>query len=224
MISCVTTENELVQLAGSVKIDPSSKNTKNFVKDTFDYNLHGNSIRYIKSADVISFSNINGVYLVDTIWGLEFEEIVFEDRDLNKFSDVVYKGHENIEVEYLYCYEPNSKVFKKIVDHELYGYPQLLYADSNIYFTYTPDGCSWYNWESHLFTLKNYRIEYLNKIYYDGCTEGAEEIDGVSFNLYKWNGRNFKLILQDTSELYVNTSQWTPEKGIKDYWIDYQRK
>jgi hypothetical protein len=135
--------------------------------DTLDWD-----IKIIRTRDSIT----KHIYCLTT---LEGDTIVPYSENYRRisFNHIDENGHSDIEVFYIndlfdechsYLYDNENKVFRLIENLRV----ELRKIDrTGFYYSYMPLGCSNNNWESYLYTLKDYQLVPCGRIEGRGCGE-----------------------------------------------------
>lgn len=149
--------------------------------------------------------------ILDSTLSPEFE---FADFDEDGFSDLNFYINKNIQLRQLYLYDPKSASFKFVEGFEDYPEP-IRIKKTEYYYSYHRSGCADLNWDSDLFTIKDYTTIKLGNISGRGC--GGLKDEATSINIYRVKGGKKHLFEQLPIKLAFQHKdlKWG---FIEDYW------
>jgi hypothetical protein len=224
--SCGDTRNMKVNIEKKVSIKPISLNSEDstiFYYDTIDIE----NPQYIKidiKSDIITLSNADGMYLIDTFYQYISHSIYF-DSITNSYEIIVESEGDNNEWHWRYRKYKGSNKFQKIEGFEHFSFPQLIDTSLFIYHDFSPSGCDWEDFSSELFIVDSFTIKRIAYFSYLQCAYDFEQDTGFNFNFYVKENDKWKLDFQTT-----NINHPLPkltQTGIgnnMEFWIKYYKR
>lgn len=137
--------------------------------------------------------------------------------DFNKdgFCDLILPYSNGSYAEELYLFDKKRKGFHVVEEFRNYSEPSSVKEHSNFYFSYKNVGCDDRTWESYLFTIENYRVVPLGKIFGQDC-------DGKLRNIYffRIRGGDFNDAKQVSVLPHIPTVEQYSQRWpfIEKYW------
>ncbi|REG88540.1 hypothetical protein [Flavobacterium aquicola] len=188
-------------------------------KDTLIYSASGKILGSTYQADYRSNSIL---YVInskkDTITkqeeiGIAPNSLKFEDFNKDGKLDIRYGYNSNYYYEMILLFDSNTKKFKKIenVDSPEYAYSKKI-KNTDLYYSYSPNGCGKNNWISYLFSIKDYKIIPKGLIEYRQCINDKK-------GMYVFKIDIEKKILIDK----VNLKE-SDKKSLETQWNLYRKK
>ena len=137
----------------------------------------------------------------------------FEDFNKDGALDIRYGYNSNYFYEKILLFDTKTKKFIKIegIDTPEYAYSRKI-KNTNLYYSYSPNGCGKNNWISYLFSIKDYKILPKGLIEYKQCMD-----DKKGMYIYKIN--NEKEILIDKIKL-----KEADKKELERHWKEHLNK
>lgn len=145
--------------------------------------------------------------------GIAPNSLKFEDFDKDGNLDLRYGYNSNYYYEMILLFEPKTKKFRKIEDIDIpeYAYSQKI-KNTNVYYSYSPNGCGKNNWISYLFSIEDHKIIRKGLIEYRQCMDDKK-------GMYVFKIRNEKKILIDKITLKVADT-----KKLEKHWKEHLKK
>jgi hypothetical protein len=205
LLSCVNSNKKVV--------------TKKVIeKDTLIYSvsakiLDGNYHADYRSSMMLYVITKNDTLIAQKEEGLSPIPLKFEDYNSDGILDIRYGYNSNYFYEMIMLFEPKTKQFRKIEDIDN---PE--YANSNninntdLHYSFSPNGCGKNNWESYLFTVKDFKVVTVGLIEYKQCVD-----DEKGMYVFKINGT--EKILIDKIDL-----KEADKKELEKHWNGYLKK
>lgn len=191
---------------------------KNKQKDTLVYSIKAEILSQKYHADYRSNSmlyliNKNDTLIAQKEEGLSPVPLKFEDYNGDGNLDIRYGYNSNYYFEMVILFDSKTKQFRKIenIDNPEYSYSKKL-KKTDLYFSYSPNGCEKNNWESYLFSIENFKVLPLGRIKYKQCVD-----DEKGMYVFKINGKEKVLI--DKLDL-----KKVDEKELEKHWEGYLDK
>jgi hypothetical protein len=142
-------------------------------------------------------------------------EIRIEDYNNDGVKDIRYGYNSNYYCENVLLFDPASKTWKEIKDMNSthFAYSQRI-PQTQVYYSYSPDGCGKNNWVSYLFIIKDFTVKPIGLIQYKQC---QDDQNGIYFyKIYKGTKKLLrKLPLQPMNKGNIYESYWI--KNYKQY-------
>ena len=146
-------------------------------KDTLIYTVSAKILDNTYRADYRSSMMLYVITKTDTLIALKEDglspiPLKFEDYNKDGMLDIRYGYNSNYFYETIMLFNPKTKQFKKIenIDNPEYAYSKKI-KNTDLYFSYSPNGCGKNNWESYLFTIEDYKIALKGYIKYKQCVD-----------------------------------------------------
>jgi hypothetical protein len=136
-----------------------TSNGQKFKVQRFQLEKYMTQLKVTKGKDVI---------LIDTS---EFSaELYLLDFNGDDGIDIMVNFMGNIDRQSLFLFDKGRNVFKKIQDFEKYPEAKPI-KGLNFYYSYHRSGCADNYWTSDLFTIVDFKVVHLGKIFGNGCEE-----------------------------------------------------
>lgn len=191
------------------------KNSKE--KDTLIYSFKTNlDVPY--RADYRSNNRLYVITKNDTLINQEEIGIIentlrFEDYNNDGYFDLRYAYNSNYIYEMIMLFDSKAKLFRKIENIDI---PEHAYSsnikNTDLYYSYSPNGCGKNNWESYLFSISDYKVKPKGLIEYKQCVD-----DKKGMYVFKINGDEKVLIDM------INLKE-ADKKKLENHWNKYLKK
>ncbi|TRX35060.1 hypothetical protein [Flavobacterium restrictum] len=188
-------------------------------KDTLIYSVSAKILGTTYHADYRSNSIL---YVInsknDTITkqeeiGIAPNSLKFEDFNKDGTLDIRYGYNSNYYYEMILLFDSKTKKFRKIEDIDI---PEYAYSKKNkntdLYYSYSPNGCGKNNWTSYLFSINDYKIIPKGLIEYRQCVDDKK-------GMYVFKINNEKKILIDKITL-----KEADKKQLEKQWNEHLKK
>jgi len=188
-------------------------------KDTLIYTVSAKILDNTYRADYRSNMILYVITKNDTLVaqkeeGLSPVPLKFEDYNKDGILDIRYGYNSNYYYyETIMLFNRKTKQFRKIenIDNPEYAYSEKI-KNTDLYFSYSPNGCGKNNWESYLFSIKDYKVVPKALIQYKQCLDDEK-------GMYVFRIKNDEKILIEKIGL-----QEADNKELKNHWINYLNK
>ena len=145
--------------------------------------------------------------------GLSPIPLKFEDFNHDGFLDIRYGYNSNYFYEMIMLFDFQTKQFKKIEDIDTPEYANSsIVKKTNLYYSFSPNECGKNNWESYLFSIKNYKVETKGLIQYKQCEDDEK-------GMYVFKIDNDKEIFIEKISL-----KEADKMQLENHWIKYLKK
>jgi hypothetical protein len=142
--------------------------------------------------------------------GVAPNSIKLEDFDGDGNNDLKYGFSSNYYYEKVWLYSKKEKNFRIIdsIDHPEFAYSKKL-ENSNLYYSYSPNGCGKNNWISFLFSIENFKIKPKGFLEYRQCIDDEKGMYVVKIlNGKKVLVEKVNLKEADQKDLYQNWKKY----------------
>ena len=187
-------------------------------KDTLIYSVEAKILGENYHADYRSNMMLYVVIKNDTLIdqkeeGLSPIPLKFEDYENDGNLDIRYGYNSNYFYEMIMMFDSKNKKFRKIenIDNPEYANSNKI-ANTDLYYSFSPNGCVKNNWESYLFLVKNYKVVPVGHIEYKQCVD-----DEKGMYVFEINGLD--KILIDKLDL-----KEADKKELEKHWTGYLKK
>ncbi|MEO8236562.1 MAG: hypothetical protein ABI576_00540 [Flavobacterium sp.] len=187
-------------------------------KDTLIYTVSAKILDNTYRADYRSNMILYVITKNDTLItqkeeGLSPVPLKFEDYNKDGMLDIRYGYNSNYFFETIMLFNRKTKQFRKIenIDNPEYAYSKKI-KNTDLYFSYSPNGCGKNNWESYLFSIEDYKVVPKGHIEYKQCADDEK-------GMYVFRIKNDEKILIEKVGL-----KEADNKELENLWINYLKK
>ena len=195
-----------------------SKKKKIVEKDTLIYSVSAKILNEKYRADyrsnmILYIINKNDTLIAKKEEGLSPIPLKFEDFNNDGFLDIRYGYNSNYFYEMIMLFNPQNKQFKNVedIDNPEYANSNII-KNTNLHYSFSPNGCGKNNWESYLFSIKDYKVEPKGLIEYKQCVDDKK-------GMYVFKINNGKKVLIEQVSL-----QDADKKKLENHWNQYLKK
>ncbi|MES2544276.1 MAG: hypothetical protein V4548_05285 [Bacteroidota bacterium] len=191
-------------------------------KDTLIYSVSAKILEDNYRADYRSnmflyiINSKNDTLIAQREEGLSPVPLIFEDFNNDNLLDIRYGYNSNYFFEMILLFDPKTKQFVKIngIDSPDYAYSENI-KGTELYYSYTPDGCGKNNWISNLFLVKDFKIIPIGIIKYKQCMDDEKGVYVYSISEEK------ETLMTSFSIIEANRHR---ESFFKYYWKKNYKK